>query len=133
MCLRRLFFMAPFFLAVPACQTGSPEITPAASDAAATTTVGELELVDDHAKICMVNDKYMGKPQIPTTVAGKTYFGCRAGCKEKLETSEAARTAIDPVTHKAVDKASAVIGRDADGKVYYFESEASLRRYRAGP
>jgi YHS domain-containing protein len=50
-------------------------------------------------------------------------------CKEKLETNAAARTGKDPVSGAPVDKASAVIARDATGKVFYFESEATLARY----
>ena len=34
------------------------------------------------------------------------------------------------MTGAAVDKASAVIAQDASGKVLYFASEDSLRRYR---
>ena len=37
--------------------------------------------------------------------------------------------ATDPVSGKSVDKASAVIGEDAAGAVYYFESEANLKAY----
>ena len=78
----------------------------------------------------MVNDQFMGKPQIPVQVEGRTYFGCCAMCKEKLEKQTAARTAQAPVTGEPVDKASAVIVKDANGKVLYFASEETLRRYR---
>jgi YHS domain-containing protein len=77
----------------------------------------------------MVNDQYMGKEQIPVVVGGKTYFGCCAMCKEKLEKNEAARMAVDPVSGARVDKATAVIGRDASNKVYYFENEQTMRRF----
>ena len=78
----------------------------------------------------MVNDQFMGRAQIAVVVDGKTYFGCCPACKEKLETQAGYRTAKDPVTGAAVDKASAVIAQDASGKVLYFASEDSLRRYR---
>jgi len=81
----------------------------------------------------MVNDQYMGKPQIPVSVQGKTYFGCCAMCKEKLETNSAARTGRDPVSGKPVDKAEAVLARDAQGKMFYFESEETFARYAAAP
>lgn len=68
----------------------------------------------------------MGKDQVPTVVQGKTYFGCCAMCKEKLETLAAARTGTDPVSGNSVDKASAMIARDESGKVFYFESEGTL-------
>ncbi len=82
-------------------------------------------------EVCMVNDEHFGKAQIPVAVAGKTYFGCCPNCKEKLENDASARTGTDPVSGKPVDKASAVIGRLASGKVLYFESEENLRKHAA--
>lgn len=79
----------------------------------------------------MVNDRYMGSEQIPVTVGGKTYYGCCAGCKDKLQTQASARTALDPVTGKPVDEATAVIARTEAGKVMYFESAETLRRFSA--
>jgi YHS domain-containing protein len=78
----------------------------------------------------MVNDTFMGVPQIPVTVENRTYFGCCPACKNKLETQPGARTAQDPVTKEPVDKATAVIVKDASGKVMYFASEETLRRFR---
>jgi YHS domain-containing protein len=78
----------------------------------------------------MVNDRYMGTPQIPVPVGDKTYFGCCAMCKQRLETDATVRTGTDPVSGNHVDKASAVIARNASGKVFYFENEGTLRRYR---
>lgn len=78
----------------------------------------------------MVNDRHMGSEQIPVTVNGKTYYGCCAGCKDKLQNQASARTAEDPVTHKPVDKATAVIGRTETGKVFYFESVETLSRFQ---
>jgi YHS domain-containing protein len=100
----------------------TPAPTPAASKSV-------LSRVTEPSKVCMVNDQYMDKEQIPVAVGTKTYFGCCAMCKEKLEKSDAARTAIDPVSGARVDKATAVIGRDDSNKVYYFESEATMRRF----
>ena len=78
----------------------------------------------------MVNDAYMGRPQIPVEVEGRTYFGCCPGCQLKLETNPQMRTARDPVTGEPVDKAKAVIAKDSIGKIYYFASEDTLRRFR---
>lgn len=78
----------------------------------------------------MVNDQFMGRPQIPVEVDGRTYFGCCAMCKDKLVNQPAIRTAKDPVSGEDVDKAKAVIIQDAAGKVLYFASEETLRRYR---
>lgn len=86
--------------------------------------------VTDPSQVCMVNDQFMGKPQIAVEVGGRTYYGCCAMCKDKLNQQPAARTAQDPVTGESVDKASAVIIQDSSGKVMYFASEDTLRRYR---
>ena len=100
------------------------------TDAAANAAAPALTRVADVDKVCMVNDQYLGKSQIPVVVAGKTYFGCCPMCKEKLENSATARTAIDPVSGKSVDKASAIIARNGQGRVFYFESEGTLRQYK---
>lgn len=80
--------------------------------------------------VCMVNEHYMGKQQIPVEVDGRTYYGCCEMCKEKLAKDAASRIAVDPVSKKTVDKAKAVIGADADGRVYYFESAANLKKFK---
>jgi YHS domain-containing protein len=79
--------------------------------------------------VCMINNKFLGKEQIPVMVKGKTYYGCCAMCKAKLEGSAKARTAIDPVSKKPVDKATAVIGAKADGTVFYFENEKNFKAF----
>lgn len=79
--------------------------------------------------VCMINNKLFDKPQLPITVAGQTYYGCCAMCKEKLEKSAQARTATDPVSGKMIDKAAAVIGAQADGVVHYFENEENLQKF----
>lgn len=80
--------------------------------------------------VCMVNNAVFDKVQIPVEVNGKTYYGCCPMCKDKLTKSEAVRTATDPVSNKRVDKATAVIGATADGKVFYFENEKNLKAYK---
>jgi YHS domain-containing protein len=80
-------------------------------------------------KVCMVNNQFMDKDQIPVQVENKTYYGCCEMCKERLAKDAAARTAVDPVTGKTVDKATAVIAAQPDGKVLYFESEKTLAAY----
>ncbi len=81
-------------------------------------------------KVCMVNDQLFERDQIPVEVGGKTYYGCCAMCKERLAKDAAARTGVDPVTGKKVDKATAVIGARADGSVVYFESEETFAKYQ---
>ena len=88
----------------------------------------ELKRVETK-KVCMVNNQVFDKDQIPITVDGKTYYGCCEMCKERLAKDAAARTAVDPVTGKPVDKATAVIAAMPDGKVLYFESQETYEKY----
>ena len=88
----------------------------------------ELKRVETK-KVCMVNNQVFEKDQIPVTVEGKTYYGCCEMCKERLAKDAAARTAVDPVTGKPVDKATAVIAAMPDGKVLYFESQETYEQY----
>jgi YHS domain-containing protein len=80
-------------------------------------------------KVCMVNNQVFDKDQIPVVVDGKTYYGCCEMCKERLSKDAAIRSAVDPVSGKTVDKATAVIGALPDGKVLYFESETTFGQY----
>jgi YHS domain-containing protein len=80
-------------------------------------------------KVCMINNQVFEKDQIPVEVEGRTYYGCCEMCKERLAKDAAARSAVDPVTGKTVDKATAVIAAQADGSVLYFESEETLAKY----
>lgn len=82
-------------------------------------------------KVCMVNNHFMGKDQIPVQVEGKTYYGCCEMCKEKLAKDETSRYSTDPVTGARVDKAKAVIGVLPDGTALYFENDASFNKYAA--
>jgi YHS domain-containing protein len=107
----------------PGANASAPPSRPAAAPA--------VQVVADPSTVCMMNDRVMGQPQIPVVVEGKTYYGCCAMCKERLTNDAAARKAVDPVTGRAVDKAKAVIAQRPDGSVLYFESKATLRRYRA--
>lgn len=81
-------------------------------------------------KVCMVNNQVFEKDQIPVQVDGKTYYGCCEMCKERLAKDADARTGVDPVTGKKVDKATAVIVAQTDGNVLYFESEETLAKYQ---
>jgi len=81
-------------------------------------------------KVCMVTNKLFEKDQIPIAVEGKTYYGCCEMCKEKLAKDAAARMAVDPVSGKKVDKATAVIAALPDGNILYFESQKTLEEYQ---
>src|SRR3990167_5810366 len=98
--------------------------------AAAIELPAGMTRVTDVSRVCMVNDQFMGKAQIPVEVAGKTYFGCCPMCKDRLTMEPGTRVGLDPVTGKAVDKAAAVIVQDSTGKVRYFASEDTLRQWR---
>ncbi len=108
----------------------SPQSAQAASAPSQTGLPAGMTRVADPSQVCMVNDQFMGKPQIPVEVEGRTYYGCCAMCKEKLNTQPAARLAQDPVTGETVDKSKAVIVQDPQGRVKYFASEATLSKYR---
>jgi len=79
--------------------------------------------------VCMINNQDMGRDQIPVTVENKTYYGCCEGCKKALTEKPETRVALDPLSGKTVDKATAVIAAKADGSVLYFESEKSFEEF----
>lgn len=81
--------------------------------------------------VCMVNEMAMKKDQIPVEVDGKTYYGCCEMCKKTLAEKAEQRVAVDPVSGRKVDKATAVIAAQEDGRVFYFENEESLAKYNA--
>lgn len=85
----------------------------------------------EHRFVCMVNDAVFEREQIPVEVDGKTYYGCCPMCEERLSADTAVRTAVDPVSGKPVDKATALIAARPDGTVLYFESEETLARFVA--
>jgi YHS domain-containing protein len=104
----------------------APALAPAEEPAAKPTAVRV-----EAKKVCMVNDALFGKDQIPVEVNGRTYYGCCEMCKERLAKDPASRTATDPVSGKAVDKATAVIAALPDGAVLYFETEANFEAFNA--
>ena len=52
-------------------------------------------------------------------------------CEETLRNKPESRIAIDPVSGNEVDKATAIIGSDAEGKAYYFENENNFNKYQS--
>ena len=85
----------------------------------------------ENEKVCMVTDMYFAKKQIPVDVEKKTYYGCCNNCKATLANDTKARTAVDPVSGKSVDKATAVIAVRSDNSVIYFENEKNMKAYQA--
>ena len=91
----------------------------------------EIERPVEPSLVCMVNDAYMGKPQIPVPVNGKTYYGCCEMCVDKLNNLESARIAIDPYSGNPVDKSEAyIVLMNPQGAVAYFESEANYNAFK---
>jgi len=91
---------------------------------------GKLTKVESKT-VCMVNEQAMGKDQIAVTVDGKTYYGCCEMCKKTLAENAEKRVAIDPISGNKVDKATAIIAAQEDGRVFYFENEENLTKYNA--
>tara|TARA_R110002072_G_scaffold294591_2_gene464812 strand:- start:2750 stop:3283 length:534 start_codon:yes stop_codon:yes gene_type:complete len=82
-------------------------------------------------QVCMVNDAYMAKDQIPVPVNGKTYYGCCQMCVKTLNEQETARMATDPNTGEKVDKTEAYIALlNEDGAVGYFKTEENYLDYK---
>jgi YHS domain-containing protein len=108
-----------------------PAAAPAASSPL-TTSTPQLTRVHDVSEVCMVNNQFMGRAQIPVVVEGRTYFGCCEMCKGRLAKDATARVAKDPVSGNDVDKSAAVIAKRQDGQVLYFENAQNLERFQAG-
>ncbi len=85
----------------------------------------------ENSFVCMMNNKFMGKEQIPVEVGGKIYYGCCEGCKVTLRDDPSARVSLDPYTGKEVDKADAYIVKKPNGsdEVLYFESEKTYENF----
>lgn len=83
------------------------------------------------SQVCMVNDTFMNKTQIPVMVEGKTYYGCCEGCVGRLKGDRSVRFSKDPVTGQEVDKAAAYITMQPDGTVLYFKSMETAKKYES--
>lgn len=84
-----------------------------------------------NSQVCMVNNKFMAKDQIPVPINGKTYYGCCPGCVANLKDDTTYRFALDPQTRERVDKADAVIIAKPGTKeeVLYFKSEVNAKKF----
>lgn len=100
------------------------------TEKAAESTDGQVQT----SYVCFVNNKYLGKEQIPVEVDGKTYYGCCQGCVGNLKKNRAPRYATDPLTGNEVDKSSAfiVLKPNANGEVLYFASEENYLKFKEG-
>ncbi len=80
-------------------------------------------------EVCMITNKHMGKAQIAVPIKEKVYYGCCEMCVGTLNKDVKSRYALDPLTGKKVDKATAVIGAKEDGAVMYFENQKNFDAY----
>ena len=55
-----------------------------------------------NSQVCMVNNRFMGKDQIPVAVNDKTYYGCCEGCVSKLKNGTDLRYSSDLLTGEKV-------------------------------
>jgi len=107
------------------------------NDGVTSGAISEIEITSksltkaDPQYICMINNELFNKKQIPVNVNGKIYYGCCEMCEETLRNKPESRIAIDPVSGNEVDKATAIIGSDAEGKAYYFENENNFNKYQS--
>lgn len=122
--------------AEPATSTQAATNTPAppasaqqSHEPSSDTSASSLTLVTDRSLVCMVNNQFMGRPQIPIEVDGRTYYGCCEMCKGRLGSDPSSRVSTDPVSGNTVDKATAVIGRVGDGRTLYFENDQTFAAY----
>jgi len=131
MLLRLLVILLAVSPTVGCSRDQAPPTPLQASDVlAAPAPARSLTPVSDASQVCMVNNMFFGKTQIPVPVDGKMYWGCCEGCKTRLGTDPASRVANDPVTGEVVDKATAVMAYDRTGAVLYFASAENLSRYQ---
>jgi YHS domain-containing protein len=83
----------------------------------------------DSPDVCMITNKFMGAKQIAVPIGKKVYYGCCEMCVGTLNKDVKSRYAIEPLTGKRVDKATAVIGAKKDGVVLYFENQNNFDTY----
>ena len=81
--------------------------------------------------VCMVDNRYKGKEQIPVEVDGKVYYGCCKGCVSAVKNDRSVRYSQDPLTNEEVDKAEAFIVLKPGGsrRVFYFKSQDNYLKW----
>jgi YHS domain-containing protein len=95
----------------------------------ATAWAAPVVVVPERTRVCMMQDTIMAVPAIPLASNGKTYYGCCEMCKAKIAAEPERYTlARDPVSGAVVDKATAAL-LSVDGRVFYFESEATRTQF----
>jgi YHS domain-containing protein len=132
-----LVVASSFILATPpqACSSSDKGAQPSSAQTsqmpvADVAPAGKLTKIDARM-VCMERNHTFDEPQIPIEIKGKTYYGCCEMCKNMLAKDRKQRIAVDPVSKRKVDKATAVIGVGANKGILYFENETNLERYNA--
>jgi len=77
----------------------------------------------------MIERKRFDEPQKAVTVEGRTYYTCCDVHAAELEQDAASRMDVDPVSCVKVDKATAIVGADKAGNVYFFENAKNLKLF----
>lgn len=106
--------------------------TESGKDTSMEQTAQQIEKAGIQAElVCMVNDAYMGRKQIPVPVEDKVYYGCCQMCVGKLQNNKKIRFAKDPLTGEMVDKSEAFIDikPGSDSEVLYFKSKENFTQY----
>ena len=80
--------------------------------------------------ICFINKSRFNHNLKSVEVDGKKYYGCCPDCLAKLKDDASSRMDVDPLSGKQVDKATAVIGVDKNGKIYFFENIENLKKFK---
>jgi len=138
--LDKLLLLTGMLLGISSCQPQHSKIADTATEATAAVPKSDKansaynkgDSVPSHL-VCMVNDTFMGTPQLEVRYQNKTYYGCCQMCQERIPKDSVVRYAKDPHTLEPVDKADAyivLIGNQ--GEVAYFKNEASYQQFKAG-
>jgi len=83
----------------------------------------------DTPEVCMITNRHMGVAQLAVPIGEKVYYGCCEMCVGTLNKDVESRYALDPMTGRKVDKATALIGARKDGAVIYFEDQKNFDAY----
>lgn len=89
--------------------------------------------LDDHKRVCMIQDTVQTKDGLEYSYNGKNYYLCCRGCLAGFQKNPAKYShATDPVNGKSVDKAEAPIYAHK-GHAYFFSSRDTLATFAKDP
>jgi YHS domain-containing protein len=99
------------------------------SPAGAKYPVGDTVKKVDAKSVCMIEKKRFNEPQQPVAIEGRTYYACCYLHVVELKEDPASRMDVDPISGNQVDKATATVGADKAGNVYFFENAKNLKLF----